>query len=473
MQKSKIQKPWLMFGIILMLPFLLVSCFSFYQKMNKFQGFAESGDFEKADEALESAGKTDEGRNRILYFFNKGWTQHMRGEEESSNNYFNQADEYMASYEQNYALDALAFLSNPTIKPYKPESIENIMVNYYKAMNYLQINDKEGALVEARKIVQKLYEQNDLYKDKQNRYSDDAFAQTIAGLIYDASGDFNNAFIAYRNAVKVYEEVFQPHFGISAPLQLKEDLLRTAYLSGMSAEVQRFEKKFDMVYKPVSYEAQLVFFWENGFGPVKDQWSINFTKVRSDGGFVTFANQEMGLSFPIFIGDMSSDERSGFSQLEFFRIAFPKYVARNKVLNKATLTLDNETYPLHLAQDINSISFQVLQDRMLRELATAIARFAAKKATEALIRHQNQDVGTAVGILNALTETADTRNWQTLPYDISYCRVPLKTGNNTVQFEALGATGLSEKQSLELTATKGQTIFFNYRSLASYPAGVR
>lgn len=459
--------------LFLLIVFLAAnSCMSYYQKMNKFQSNAETGNFEQAEKALESAGKTDRGRNRLLYFVNKGWTLHMMGQADSSNKYLNMADLYIEDYQENYALDALTLLSNSTIKAYRPESIENIMVNYYKAMNYIQSNNVKAALVEARKITQKLYEQNDANKGKQNRYSDDAFAHVLIGLIYDASGDFNNAFIAYRNAVRVYEEITTPQFGVPIPQQLKLDLLRTASLTGLQGEVQRFERKFNLKTPQNIPDAQMVFFWENGFGPVKDQWSINFTKISNDGGFVTFANEEMDLSFPIFIGNMSSEERSGFSELEFFRIAFPKYVARKKVLEEAQIEIEGKTYPLMLAQDIETISFKVLQDRMLKELATSIARFAAKKATEALVRKQNQDVGAVVGILNALTETADTRNWQTLPNQVSYARIPLSAGSNEIHFSANG-NGRSETQDLQFNAAKGQTIFFNYRSLSSFPAQIR
>ena len=169
---------------------------------------------------------------------------------------------------------------------------------------------------------------------------------------------------------------------------------------------------------------------------------------------------------------MSSQEKSGFSELEVFRIAFPKYVERQLILTKAQLTINNETYSLDLAEDINAISFKVLNDRMLRELVSSITRFAAKKATEEAIRHENQDIGTAVGILNALTEQADTRNWQTLPYQISYSRIPLKNGDNNITFSATG-NGQEETQNIKIGATKNQTIFYNYRSLMSRAAQIR
>ena len=43
------------------------------------------------------------------------------------------------------------------------------MINFYKALNYLDLNDMEGALVEVRKINIKLYQLTDKYPDHKNR----------------------------------------------------------------------------------------------------------------------------------------------------------------------------------------------------------------------------------------------------------------------------------------------------------------
>ena len=37
------------------------------------------------------------------------------------------------------------------------------------------------------------------------------------GMIYDASGDKNNAFIAYRNAYEAYENSYGKLFNINTP----------------------------------------------------------------------------------------------------------------------------------------------------------------------------------------------------------------------------------------------------------------
>ena len=72
---------------------------------------------------------------------------------------------------------------------------------------------------------------------------------------------------------------------------------------------------------------ELVFFWHNGMGPVKDEWSINFFIVKGQGGIVMFVNEELGLSFPFPLPPMGQSS-GGLGDLKFVRVAFPKYLER-------------------------------------------------------------------------------------------------------------------------------------------------
>ncbi len=455
---------------IIIIVFGNTSCMSYYQKMHKFQEAAESGHIKEAAKVLYKNKKAATGRNRLLYLMNAGWSEHMLSDRAKSNKWLNDADLMIEDYQKNIGLDALTLLSNPTIKPYKAESIESVMLNYYKAMNYLALNDRKDALVEARKITNKLYALNDKYKGKNNRYSDDAFAHILVGMIYEADGDFNNAFIAYRNAVETYTNIYQPNFGIATPAQLKQDVLRTAYLSGKTNELRRFERLFGLHYQHQKSEAQLVFFWENGFGPVKDENRLEFIQVgNSSGGIATFRNEELGLSFPVVISKMSDKEQSALAQFHIFELAFPKYLTRPPIYHTAELQANGQSYALSLAEDVNAISFKTLKDRMLREIGSGIARLVSKKAVEAVVRNENKDVGAVVGILNAITEVADTRNWQTLPYSISYVRIPLKVGENTMTLKLKSQGIETNSQALQVQVRKGQTKFVNYRTLSTHP----
>lgn len=456
--------------IIYIIPFafLLTSCATYYQRNLKFQAQVAEGDFEKAKDYLEKD-KSKKGKNRILYLFNKGWVDWISNQNIESNISLDEADKMAEDYQKNLGLEALALLSNPGIKPYKAEDFEVVMINYFKALNYLNLGKYKEALVEVRRINEKLNQLNDKYPDHKNRYQDDAFAHIIMGLIYDANKEYNDAFIAYRNAVNVYESSYSKNFSLEIPDQLKNDLLRAAYRVGFFEELRFYEKKFNIKYQhKVNEGGELVFFWHNGLGPVKSEWSINFAKTSSKDGFVTFANEQQGMSFPIFIGDKSDNEKNGFSKLSFLRIAFPKYLERKPIFTNAQLVANNNTYDLQTAQDINGIAFKTLNDRMLREMGTAVLRMATKKAIEAAARKENDDLGSAISIVNALTEKADTRNWQTLPYQIAYSRIALPEGENSVNIKLNSPSLPSKYQSFKFSIIKGKTSFFTFSSLDSF-----
>ena len=237
-------------------------CATWYQRTMAFQEVVGKGEFGQAEKILQKDKKQAQKKNRILYCLNQGYVNFMLGRYELSNQFFDMAERLTEDQQRNIFTEAAVLVSNPEIRPYKPEDFEVIMINFYKALNYLQMNNMEDALVEVRKINIRLQQLNDKYPDHKNRYQRDAFAQLLMGLIYDAAGDWNNAFIAYRNAYDTYQSDYIRNFGLSSPEQLKKDLLRTAYLCGFQTELSQYETEFGMRYVPenASSFGQLVFF---------------------------------------------------------------------------------------------------------------------------------------------------------------------------------------------------------------------
>ncbi len=453
--------------VILIFILALQGCASYYEKSRQLQTYVVSGDFLSAEKLLETDKKGETGVNRVLYWFNRGMVAFMNREYEKSNYYFTKADHYVEDYRWSIGSEALALVSNPMVKAYRPEDFEGVMIHYYMALNYIYMKKYEDAIVECRRINIQLQRMNTRYKNSKNKYAKDAFAHVLMGLIYEAAGDMNNAFIAYRNAYDVYENEYAKLFGLHAPLQLKKDLLRTAKAMGFGKEVNYYERKFNLKAQADDPDkGYLVFFWMNGFGPVKGEWSITFYNAGYHNGWVTFKNAEYGLSFPVYVGDKSKDEKNAVANLSVLRVAFPKYLERKRVFYKASLETGTGTYPLEMAENINAIAFQCLKDRMVREIASGIARLATKKALEAAVRNKDETIGALVGILNAVTENADTRNWQTLPYSISYARIPLSEGVHKVLLKAYG-NNLSSTAQFEFNIHKGQTTFYAFHQLNS------
>lgn len=284
---------------------MLSACVSYYQKSQAIMDSIYRGDYAHASKQLDNGNLKKNKRNELLYLLNKGTVLFMNNQPEESNNYFQQADYYIEDYQKNIGLKAVSFITNPSIQTYEGENFEKVMVHYYTTINYLQQGLLDQALVECKRMQLKLDKITDYYKAK-NKYKNDAFVYLLTGIVYDAQKDYNSAFIAYRNAYKIYNEEYSTNLNTSVPPQLKEDLIRTALLTGFKEEASQYKTQFKLqhiTFESFKNTSPLVTFWNNGFCPIKDQWSINFTIVPRSNGWVNFTNWDLGLNFPFYAGE--------------------------------------------------------------------------------------------------------------------------------------------------------------------------
>jgi uncharacterized protein len=451
-------------GAIMMI-FMIASCANYYRYNADFNREFEQGDMEKALQSLQRKSQLADSKSKFLYYANNGLILSILGRYRESNDYFEKAYIFGEDYHKNYINEVASYWTNPLVTVYRGEDHEHLMVLYYKAINFLKMKKYDEALVECRRLNIRLQELSDKYTSEW-KYQRDAFIHTLMGIIYQAAKDYNNAFIAYRNALEIYEDDYARLFSMTAPEQLKVDLLNTAYWTGLRDEFEQYKEKFNMQgYAPQEPEAGLVFFWHNGLSPVKDEWSINFVIRTKSDNWVEFANENMGLEFPFRIDN--DDDRSRLSRLDVYRVAFPSYTERPVYYQGASIICNDKTYPLEMAEDLNQIAIYSLHERMMLEFSKGLLRAALKKATEYGVRKEDETLGALIGVINAMTEHADTRNWQTLPYSISYARIPLKTGTNAVDFVLREPGSGYSTHHFSYQAKQGQTLFHTFSSLES------
>ena len=417
----------------------------------------------EADALLAKDKRAERRKTKLLYYFNRGVVAHLMGRYEESNHFFEQAYLTHASFLTNPVDEALVFLINPMVTEYQGEDHEVLLLHYYKALNFLQLVQYDAALVECRRLNIKLNQLQDKYRDDGRKYRRDAFIHTLMGLVYQANHEYNDAFIAYRNAVEIYQEDYQNLFGLSVPTQLKKDLIYTAYKTGLHDEVVRYQRMFQLQYDPTQEKAacDVIVLWNNGLGPIKNEWGINFVLVQGAGGVLLFQNKELGLVFP-FPLPADRKEQKALLDLRFIRVAFPEYQERPLMYNQAVVTTQyGQQQSLELLEDVNAISFQILRQRMMWELSKSLLRVALKQALEYQVRKQNAILGTILSGINFFTEQADTRNWQTLPHSIYYTRVRLPEGTHQISFKALSQyyPQVSQNKRFCLSLRQGQTAF--------------
>ncbi|MCP9752574.1 COG3014 family protein [Ferruginibacter sp. HRS2-29] len=461
--------------LILLLPVFFFSCATYNKSMDAYYSNIRSQQYDKALKNLESNKLIKRDRNQLLYFLEMGRTYRLKGDLENSNRYFNQADDYIEAARKSAKDVALSNLVNPMMQSYRGEDFEQFMLHYYKALNYAALGQTDEAVVEARRITLSTDAQEDKFKNPNKKYSKDAFALNVQGMIYEMAGDMNNAFISYRNAADTYLESGNGYYGVNMPAQLRQDLLRSAAAMGFTSDVERYGKLFNMAYTPqTSAAGELVLFLDEGQAPVKEERNFMLTTASGGLGNFTFLDQDGNSSNLPFDYNAYSISETRLSSVRAIRVAMPVYrVHYSNPVNK-TITINGTAYTPELGQNLNSVAVNILKERFLTELTNALARQLTKKlvekgaqsATEGIAKSKEKKsekdeadeakkeekrkkreenakaageiAGLLVNLVNTVTEKADTRNWQSLPAFVSYVRIPLNEGENIITVNANG-----------------------------------
>ncbi|MBL0152269.1 MAG: hypothetical protein IPP93_01805 [Chitinophagaceae bacterium] len=441
--------------------FILGGCASYRNQASDYYNYLQRGEYEKASASLDHTKILSKSRNKLLLLLEKGKLAHLRGHWEESNTFLNEADNIIEDGLNRSGNFIAGTLINPMMSQYQPESFERYLVHYYKALNYIQLGQNSEAVVEARRISLSTFALQDLQKNE-NKYSSDPFAYMFQGLIYENNGDANNAFIAYRNAVDLYLEKGGVFYGTPLPAQLRKDLFRAAAAAGFMDEVSRYENIFGSRYtpEPVNPNGELILFWENGAAPVKEQQDFFFSLLAGGDGLFYFRDNNNFYNIPLDRSIAGSSFNP--ADVRSFRMAIPRYRQSRSVFQNATVILPNGQVNMEMAENINALAVVSLDQRMGKELASALTRMAVKKIAEAAVRPKEdkktdnankteeekkkdekkkntaEAISLGLQLFNLASEKADTRNWQSLPASIYYARIPLVPGENKISLQVQG-----------------------------------
>lgn len=354
----------------------------------------------RADEGTPTYGK----KNEVLYRLDLGTVLHEAGLHRESDTQFAAAEDRMEDlYTQSLSREAGRFMVNDATVEYAGERYERVLLHVYRALNHLGMGERDGALVEIRKLSRLLQEYRDTVPD--TVYSDDAFAQYLSALLYADVGQRDDARIAMEAAQKAYD-AYRKHYGTRPP----ED-----WGAAVSEDA-----------------AELVFIHGNGVAPHKVSrtmqvaWNNAAVAIRAHGdrsGRDEDAEKALNIIHAGLYGNA-------------FTLTYPVYVSASVRIASSTVEVGASTGDSFLAEDIAAIAKQDLKERMDWVLPRAIARAAVKQAlTQSLARKTEKDHGAGAALLvqlvaaatSAATEVADTRGWSTLPaqFRLARVRVPL------------------------------------------------
>ncbi len=436
------------------------------------------GDPAHADEIIQSAEKKYGSKSELLYEMDRGMTLHLAGRYESSNALLEKADQTVETlYTRKVRTETKAFLINDTELPYEGDAYEQVMINVIKALNYAAEDNWSDAMVEVRRIDARLNVVADRSGAKDG-YRNDGFARYVSGVFYEATGDINNAFIAYRNAYEAYKQM-RSWSKTPVPPSLPTDLLRTSEALHFTEEHEEYRRTFpDVKWKPISETkdlAQLIVLSYNGRAPYKEDMFIDLP-VSLQALNLVLLNR--GLSPGNHSQQRVQDSAIYGLSGRVVRVALPRLVPQKTAVAHTEVTLSREGGPYRaeseLVDNVTAVAEKTLSDRFATLSLKAVARAAVKYGlaegagygARAAVGN-NSDLGPWIGLLvrglaHALaiySEEADKRSWRTLPDEIHMTRlwVPPGTYHATIRPVGRGGAGVQEQMTRNITLKGGES----------------
>lgn len=350
-----------------------------------------SRDFDKAAEIFANEAAKPSS-NQVLFLFDQGSSLFAARRYKEAIDVFLKAEKLTQIKDYTSLSEEVGTLTtSDNIRGYKGEDFEKVLVNVYLALSFAAIGNLESAQVEARKINNILQK---MITDGKRNYEESPFARYLSALLWEASRDYNSAYIDYKLTYKL-----DPQFP-----GLGGDLLAMAAKMRFQDEYRQWTEKFPNVEarRIDKGQGEIVVIFERGLSPVK----------------VPRGNQDSSL---------------------------PMYIARSSRVQMGRLIVNgSQTSTLVPVLDIEALSIRYLEDRIGRMAASKVAGTIVKGAIAAGVGRlsKDEDLGMLTFIALLATDRADLRSWRTLPAALMMMRTKVPAGQHSVVLEALDASGI-------------------------------
>lgn len=408
------------------------------QEVNK---LLAAGDYAAAEQKLDKAkNKEYKRRDALLYYLDSGVILHDAGDAAQSDERFALAQDRIEElFTQSVTAHAGRYLINDLTVPYYPAPYERALTYYYRAMNFLDRGDVNGALVEANKAVFYL---DQLRGSKNKGWRDDPFVQYFASLVFESAGKRDDARIARTRALDAYAALDG-----AGGLPLKPS----------------FEK-------PVKGWGEIVLVHANGAAPLKKSQTFQ----------VAWGDVLLWAQSPREGEDLSPELQNAIMAGMLgnsVTVAYPVLEPQPyEIKTSEAVTADGKTYPTRLMGDVALAAQTDLKENEAGTFFRMALRAAAKRTAAVQAKHAakqasgDDNVGDLTGMfvsfLGALTEKADTRQWFTLPAQLRMTRFYVPAGEQDIVLRFKDGFGniVGEHTFEKVPVSPGGRVYLHYRT---------
>lgn len=418
--------------ICLLIATLLTGCAGY--KFEEIQTNLETGKPQDAYNLLE---KNAPKKPDIPYNFELALTAHYADLFTQSSKAFEQA-ELLAEerFTKSVSTEALSLITTDQLRPYAGTRYERLLGHYYHALNYIYLKKMDEALVECRRATNLIQ----YFKGEDDKY--DFFSAGLlahfSGILFEAVGEWNDAFISYRQAEEYYNNSSRIT-AVPIPNDIGHSLVRLSRKLNFTDEFERYKKQYgESPSLPKNY-GELILFYETGYVPRKQEENIVFPILKTD-KFGEGDDKDTAK----FARTLRSREGMVVEDIKLeylLRIAMPVIRSKRPRFSDLKVSVDKYNANGVLVGDIEIMAIEThIAKRpiiLIRTLVRALGKYLIfRKANK-----ENKIAGALVNLAGVVTESADTRSWQTLPNQIYMVRMPLPEGNHRLKLSFLNRNG--------------------------------
>ncbi len=376
-----------------------------------------------------SKSKNPKGED-LLWSMQLGCLERIRQNYKQSNDYFDKSEDMLKFFDyQNKAVDSAAAIAiSDNVIPYLGEEYDGIMVNTYKALNFMALGENELARVEFNRAL-----------DRQRRAKEN-FAQEIAKLKDEIEQEQEkekshvkenienpkiNELIAEKypslHEFKAYPDFVNPfttyiagvYFNLIGDHPKADTLLKESY--GMVTDNEYIAQDLAVTEQILDGQGELKdtvwVIFENGMGPIKEEFRIDI---------------------PLFVAT---------DKVKYVGIALPKLKFREQAYPYLLITAAGHNYNTQLVADMD----RVVQTEFNKDFKGILTRAIISATTKAIAQYVLEEEGSSTASIASIfvaaysfaTTAADVRIWTTLPKDFQVARLPMP-GDRLVTIEPPG-----------------------------------
>lgn len=436
------------FMVPLITIFALTGCANHEEKSKEFENalankFCSDEFFEKHDVKIKQ-------NSDVIYTgINAGLVARSCKNYEMSNTFFDAAEE---SYKADVDLQGITSkgvklltttLINDSVLDYQGSLYERIMVNSYKALNYMDMDDDENARIEfnrallrqdsAKDYFAKQIEKNRENLDESAKFTDKENVEESSTKVmshydtffkeFETTKDFVNPYVTYLASVFFYLE---KDYGKAADL-FKEVAIVNPNNKQVQQQRKLFEKRASSVSKKKA-KKNIFIAYEDGFGPAKEE--LKFT-----------------LPLPVYDKLITS--------------TFAMPTLKKRAASYGVIKANNiETSPM---VDFDSVVATEFKINLPAEITKSVASTIIKTGLNATVAKHDATGGflaLASSLATTMSTQADIRSWRGLPKTASMAMLENKGKINIVT--------ASGEEIIKQKVDKNKDILVIVRSFAPY-----